>query len=410
MTVGLDDPTTGPRGDLLSLPTERLEAAIIALAAEANAARYRLLKLLAAYDQRGAWVAWGATSCAAWWAEVAQLELATAREHLRVARALDELPALDAALADGRLSYAKAKVLSRVADVDTVDELVTLAQLHPAGRLGIVLAGWAAGRLSPDAVADAQYQARRVSFRTEPDGMITAVISLPPRDGAALRAAIDRLVAAGDAPAGASVPQLRADAVTRLVAGNGVTGAPASEVLIHVHAGPEGAVIATLDDGTPVPDPELGSVLCEATVRALVHDSAGQPVDASPGRPAPSRRQRRLLQVRDRHCQYPGCRASSFPHAHHVVPREHGGPTIMANLVLVCSFHHRLLHRRGDGWRPDWWNDEREAEVRRALTLASRVPRGDADGDGRREPDPAAPAGGGDGIRTHDLRLAKPPL
>ena len=410
MTVGLDDPITGERDDLLSVPTERLEAAIIALAAEANAARYRLLKLLAAYDQRGAWVAWGATSCAGWWADVAQLELATAREHLRVARALDELPALDAALAEGRLSYAKAKVLSRVADVDTVDELVSLAQVHPASRLGIVLAGWAAGRLSPDAIADAQYQARRVSFRTEPDGMITAVISLPPRDGAALRTAVDRLVAGSDAPAGASLPQLRADAVTRLVAGDGVTGRAASEVLIHVHARPDGALLATLEDGSPVPNAELGSVLCEATVRALVHDAAGRPVDASPGKPGASRRQRHLLQVRDRHCQYRGCQATSFLHAHHVVPREHGGPTTTANLVLVCSFHHRLLHRRADAWRPEWWNDEREAEVRRSMTLASRGPRSGATADGRRAPDAAAAAGGGDGIRTHDLRLAKPPL
>jgi hypothetical protein len=33
--------------------------------------------------------------------------------------------------------------------------------------------------------------------------------------------------------------------------------------------------------------------------------------------------------------------------AHHVIPWEHGGPTERANLVLLCSRHHHLIHKPG---------------------------------------------------------------
>ena len=62
----------------------------------------------------------------------------------------------------------------------------------------------------------------------------------------------------------------------------------------------------------------------------------------------------RLLHERDQHCRYPGCTARVFLHAHHIVHREHGGPTIISNLILLCSFHHRLVHEVGwpDGRAP----------------------------------------------------------
>ena len=46
--------------------------------------------------------------------------------------------------------------------------------------------------------------------------------------------------------------------------------------------------------------------------------------------------------------QFPGCGARRFLHCHHI---RHWplGPTDLDNLVLLCSYHHRLVHEYG--WR-----------------------------------------------------------
>jgi Domain of unknown function (DUF222)/HNH endonuclease len=53
----------------------------------------------------------------------------------------------------------------------------------------------------------------------------------------------------------------------------------------------------------------------------------------------------RALVVRDRHCQEPGCdRPPGWCEAHHIWHWEHGGPTNLANLELLCWQHHRQRH------------------------------------------------------------------
>jgi hypothetical protein len=58
----------------------------------------------------------------------------------------------------------------------------------------------------------------------------------------------------------------------------------------------------------------------------------------------PSAQMMRQVRYRDHECTFPGCGARRFTQAHHIVWRVHGGPTDLANLVLVCTFHHKLVH------------------------------------------------------------------
>src|SRR5258707_4784520 len=114
---------------------ERLEALgdeIASLAAHMEAAMCRWLGLVAEYDEREGWVEWGCRSCSDWLAHRCSLSPTTARDHVRVARRLRELPLIREAFARGELSYSKVRALTRVEDVTRERDLLELAQYMTA--------------------------------------------------------------------------------------------------------------------------------------------------------------------------------------------------------------------------------------------------------------------------------------
>ena len=83
------------------MPLERLEAQICELAGHLAAATCRFLVLLADFDARRGWASWEMGSCAQWLSWKCQMSSGTAREHVRVARALRDLPVIRARFAAG---------------------------------------------------------------------------------------------------------------------------------------------------------------------------------------------------------------------------------------------------------------------------------------------------------------------
>ena len=56
---------------------------------------------------------------------------------------------------------------------------------------------------------------------------------------------------------------------------------------------------------------------------------------------------RRALVLRDGGCAFPGCdRPARWCDGHHVIAWQDGGSTCLENSVLLCGFHHRVIHRR----------------------------------------------------------------
>ena len=327
------------RAELSGLPVERLEAEVIGLSARMAAGTYELLVLIGELDARGTWVTWGALSCAAWLADTGDIEIATARTQVRVAKAMRTHPVLDAAMATGDISYAKARVLVPHLSDDNVAALVDLAERNPAGRLGAAIAAWAQRNEDPDTIRARQHQARSVTWRTEPDGTVVITARLTPEAAGALCAVIDTIVTRTRAPAGASLAQQRADAlVAATTTSNGGTGVQA-ELVIHVTATGN-----RLADGTPLSDHAVTALLPDAFVSLLLHDTERLPIDASPRRRSPTRRQRRVIDERHRECQHPGCRARTFLQYDHMTPYTDDGPTVIANLQRLCGPHNRARH------------------------------------------------------------------
>ncbi|MCV6972856.1 HNH endonuclease signature motif containing protein [Mycobacterium bohemicum] len=101
---------------------------------------------------------------------------------------------------------------------------------------------------------------------------------------------------------------------------------------------------AALHLGPLLTDAERRYLTCDATAEVWL-ERHGQPIGAGRTTRLINRRLRRALEHRDRACVVPGCGATRGLHAHHLRHWEDGGPTELANLVLVCPHHHRLHHR-----------------------------------------------------------------
>ncbi len=112
-------------------------------------------------------------------------------------------------------------------------------------------------------------------------------------------------------------------------------------------------VVVHLDVAQRAAALHLGPLLSEADRKYLTCDATrevwfqrhGQPIGAGRATRVVGRRLRRALEHRHPTCAVPGCGATRGLHAHHIRHWEDGGATELANLVLVCPYHHRLHHR-----------------------------------------------------------------
>jgi hypothetical protein len=186
--------TTENMSDLAQLSFEELEDELATLASHLYAGTCRWLELVGELDRRGDWAESGCGSCAEWLAWRCALLPRAAREHVRVARRLPELPRVHAAFARGELSYAKVRALTRVAEADSEQELLELAQVMTAAQLERALSAYR--RVTTAEANELQEEAHLTTY-WDADGSLVIRGRLAPEEGAlflrALEAARDSL-------------------------------------------------------------------------------------------------------------------------------------------------------------------------------------------------------------------------
>jgi hypothetical protein len=338
--------------DVGSMATEQLEAETCTLAAQLAAATCRFLLLVGELERREAWRSWGCRSLAHWLSWQCGLGLVAAREHVRVASALGQLPLVVRTFARGELSYSKVRALTRLGSLEPAAEaeLVEFAKIATAAQLERTVSGYRSVVRNTNPGARSEREPAGVRTTTHDDGTVSVTFAHVDADVAAM------LVAAVD------------DAPRRLRHGNDSAESSrgaAIESTVRRLAQPDGdlppgttLVVHTDVDLTVGVDEATGITMTVEAVRRLGCDTAVRRVrgdtDADLGRArrTVSRRLRRALLRRDgQRCRFPGCEHTRWLHAHHIWHWTDGGPTDLANLVALCSYHHTLVHE--GGWSID---------------------------------------------------------
>src|SRR5215210_5475539 len=104
------------------LDGHELQEALLTLASQLATGMSRYLELLADFDEAELYGPWECRSTAHWLNVRAGVNLRTAQEQVRVARALRALPRVREELSRGRLSYCKVRAITRVA-TEATEEL-----------------------------------------------------------------------------------------------------------------------------------------------------------------------------------------------------------------------------------------------------------------------------------------------
>jgi hypothetical protein len=321
--------------------------------------------LIAEFDKQNGWGAWGVKSCAEWLSWRCSIGRVAAREHVRVARRLMELPLVREAFATGELSYSKVRAITRVATPETEDQLVHLG-LHASGaQLEKVVRLYRGAVAAVTENAQRVHEKRKLTYYWNDDGSLTMRACLPPDEGALVVAALKAAEAentsheddSAETPRPIDPPSARsADALVSVAraalddaTSARVDGNPC-EVSVHVDvkslAGEHVEERCELGEG-PIIAPETARRLsCDGSVVRIV-ERDGRPLSVSRRKRTISTALRRALRSRDDGCRFPGCTHTRFLHAHHVHHWARGGPTTLENLIQLCSYHHRLVHEGG---------------------------------------------------------------
>src|SRR5881409_2167964 len=350
---------------------DRLGDEIAELSAHLEAATARLLELIREFDVRGGWNS-GFRSCAAWLAWRVGLEPGSAREKVRVARALGTLPLLAQALARGELSYAKVRALTRVATPETEERLLGVGRGGTAAQVERIVRGWRRVDRQAEAKESArQHATRALHVYEDEDGTVVVRGRLAPEVGSLLRQALaaaretlyqqtrreepatSPTDAAADTPTRA---QQQADALA-LLAETALhheldPGAPGEryQVVVHVDAAvladPDQPGQSVLEGGARVSAETSRRLACDASRVVMRHDEDGRLLEIGARTRTIPPALRRALHHRDQGCRFPGC-GLPFGQGHHIRHWAHGGSTTLSNLAMLCHRHHRAVHEEG---------------------------------------------------------------
>ncbi len=367
--------------DLFACPVGVVGEDIVGLLSLQARLDAQIVRRIGHFDRHGGAEVGGATSTGAWLVGVGRMTRGAAFGRVYAARAFarGDLPSTAAAFADGRIGFEHVRAL--VGGVEGLDRelveqaeptLVEAAERLDPGRLRIVVERFRhrvdAGRHSRD--TGPRDETRKLFASKTLNGMVAVSGLLTPLVGEALLLALD----AASQPTGPedtrTAAQRRHDGLYDLVRDALDTGrlpemgGSRPQLVVHVpldtlaaarRYGRGTLALDAVGGFEPAVLEHTGAVIDLATLCQLTDDAAisrllmrgpSEILDHGRAIRTASPAQRRALAARDRGCVVCG-RPPRWCEAHHLLPWEDGGLTDLANLCLLCRYHHGLLSR---GW------------------------------------------------------------
>jgi hypothetical protein len=308
----------------------------------------------------------GSAGVVTWLSRLCGMSATSVADRLCVGTQLESLPKIAEALRTGEISYQSTALLCHLRDqlgdkreLFDEDEMLELARQHSVGSLRY-LCRYARHVADPDGFfneAEADFTRRRLDISQMQDGMFCVDAILDPEAGAALKTALDSLAKRLGPDDDRSHKQRMADSIGELVhhaldqgtmpRRNGVKPHVTLTTTIEGLKNEVGAPPADLELSLPISTRTLQRIACDCTMsRVLLADS--MVIDVGRATRTVSPPMRRALGKRDRGCRFPGCdRQVNWSTPHHIDFWARGGLSKLSNLVLLCYFHHRLVHEGG---------------------------------------------------------------
>ena len=321
-----------------------------------TAAQVRLLDAVAGCDREEIWSRDGCRDFPHWLSASLGISNWAARRWANAARRLPSLPRIRESLENGTICFDKALELCRFASADDEAKLlkwarrVTLATVRQRADL-------ATKRPVEETVE--HDRTRYVRYWWQDDGQRLGLWgSFPAEQGHRLVKGLERMAASlpvittfetedAQPPFPDTVIETRrADALVELVAGGGSRGKAAPvDFVVHTDL----TTLANdgncaVEDGPAIHAATARRLSCDARVRSVLHDPSGRTIGIGRASRLVPDWLMSQLRHRDGGCVFDGCEEKRFIHAHHIVHWSRGGRTDLDNLVLVCSYHHKLLH------------------------------------------------------------------
>jgi hypothetical protein len=334
--------------------TDQLGAAMDQLNGLHNAALWQLLRVVAAYERKSACESDGMRTMAEWLCTRYGVGLATARSWVEAASALEDLPQLSHAFAQGRLSFDKLSALLPIASADNEAELLEQALSLNLNALKSLVRRQRPVTKEEDAEAHEQRSLRWTW--DERRNRVRLWGHLRADQGATVVKALERCAhLIGRNPNGSwdPLPQRAADALVELCGQALSSDSDADRASVVIHADASALVAAEgsaeTEEGFVLSSEALRRSCCDCRLQIVAHDEDGETVGI--GRLSRSVRRWlvRQLRARDQGCVFPGCNRRRYLQAHHVWHWIRGGPTDLDNLCLLCGYHHYLVHE--GGWK-----------------------------------------------------------